>query len=160
MTRQRHNKNLNGYLQAVYQAQKCKHRSKESSYEGREKRAPMDSLSGLRRQDSGQSQRGYGPGTFPSVLPEMQTRYPDRPEGAKPTYRRARRLDAEPTTIEKSLSRCRLCFFVRLHSKGHSADIGLYTVPLAQDSFPQNTLPHNVVHRRGVRRPQKLWHQG
>lgn len=112
MTRQRHNKNLNGYLQAVYQAQKCKHRSKESSYEGREKRAPMDSLSGLRRQDSGQSQRGYGPGTFPSVLPEMQTRYPDRPEGAKPTYRRARRLDAEPTTIEKSLSRCRLCFYL------------------------------------------------
>lgn len=55
MTRQRHNKNLDGYLRAVYQTQKYKHRSKESSYEGREKRAPMDSLSGLRRQDSGQS---------------------------------------------------------------------------------------------------------
>lgn len=61
MTRQRHNKDLDGYLQAVYQTQKYVHRSKESSYEGRKKRAPMGSLSGLRRQDSGQSQRGYDP---------------------------------------------------------------------------------------------------
>ena len=61
MTHQRHNNNLADYIRAVYQTQKYVHRSKESSYEGRKKRAPMGSLSGLRRQDSGQSQMGYDP---------------------------------------------------------------------------------------------------
>lgn len=159
MTRQRRNKNLTGYLRAVYETQKYKHRSKESSYAGRKKRAPMDSLSGLRRQDSNQSERGHDPGTFPSVLSQMQTRNPDRPEGAKPTYRRARRLDAEPTTIEKPLSHCRLCFF-RLRSKDRSAGIGRYTALPGQDSFHQNTPQRNAAHHRGAHRPEKLWRQG
>lgn len=50
--------------------------SKESSNEGQEKRTALDSLSGLRRQDTDQGIPGHRAGQFPALLQEMQKRNP------------------------------------------------------------------------------------
>lgn len=70
-------------MRAGCQTQSRNRQSKESSNEGQEKRAALDSLSGLWRQDADQGIPRHRAGQFPALLQEMQKGNPHQCGPAK-----------------------------------------------------------------------------